>query len=178
MVKFVYNWYHITAYLIFVFPVYKTVRWYSRSVNSDLIPLGWFIKTAMAARYGSSWAHDSCDRWVANDRKDSAWRHDLWWCPCTLAQALSDFGRYQPDESCNVYHQTSNQCDRHRGAIHCVLSVWAKYVYISPDSKAHGANMGPTWVLSAPDGPHVGPMNLAIWVCMPMCMGIKYEQTS
>ena len=24
------------------------------------------------------------------------------------------------------------------------------------------ANMGPTWVLSAPDGPHVGPMNLAI----------------
>ena len=31
-----------------------------------------------------------------------------------------------------------------------------------PDSKVHGANMGPTWVLSAPDGPHVGPMNLAI----------------
>ena len=33
---------------------------------------------------------------------------------------------------------------------------------INPDSKIHGANMGPTWVLSAPDGPHVGPMNLAI----------------
>ena len=31
-----------------------------------------------------------------------------------------------------------------------------------PDSKAHGANMGPTWVLSSPSGPHVGPMNLAI----------------
>ena len=31
-----------------------------------------------------------------------------------------------------------------------------------PDSKVHGANMGPTWVLSAPDGPHAGPMNLAI----------------
>ena len=31
-----------------------------------------------------------------------------------------------------------------------------------PDSKVHGANMGPTWVLSAPDGPHVGPMNLAM----------------
>ena len=23
--------------------------------------------------------------------------------------------------------------------------------------------MGPTWVLSAPDGPHVGPMSFAIW---------------
>ena len=31
-----------------------------------------------------------------------------------------------------------------------------------PDSKVHGANMGPTWVLSVPDAPHVGPMNLAI----------------
>ena len=33
---------------------------------------------------------------------------------------------------------------------------------IYPDSKAHGANMGPTWVLSAPGVPHIGPMNLAI----------------
>ena len=32
----------------------------------------------------------------------------------------------------------------------------------NPDIKVHGANMGPTWVLSAPDGPHVGPMNFAI----------------
>ena len=36
-----------------------------------------------------------------------------------------------------------------------------------PDSKVHGANMGPTWVLSAPDGPHVGPMNLAIGDVIP-----------
>ena len=38
-------------------------------------------------------------------------------------------------------------------------------IYISmynPDRQVHGANMGPTWVLSAPDGPHVGPMNLAM----------------
>ena len=31
---------------------------------------------------------------------------------------------------------------------------------IYPDSKVHGANMGPTWVLSAQDGPHVGPWTL------------------
>ena len=35
-----------------------------------------------------------------------------------------------------------------------------------PDSNVHGANMGPTWVLSAPDGPHVGPMNPATRVTM------------
>ena len=31
-----------------------------------------------------------------------------------------------------------------------------------PDSKVHGANMGPIWDLSAPGGPHVGPINLVI----------------
>ena len=35
---------------------------------------------------------------------------------------------------------------------------------VFPDNKVHGANMEPTWVLSAPDLPHVGPMNLAIRV--------------
>ena len=40
----------------------------------------------------------------------------------------------------------------------------ADYLVIYPDSKVHGANMGPTWVLSAPDVPHVGPTNLAIRV--------------
>ena len=38
-------------------------------------------------------------------------------------------------------------------------SIW---LLMNPDSKVHGANMGPTWVLSAPDGPHVGSMTLAI----------------
>ena len=33
---------------------------------------------------------------------------------------------------------------------------------IHPDCKVHGDNMGPTWVLSAPDGPHVDTMNLVI----------------
>ena len=38
--------------------------------------------------------------------------------------------------------------------------IWLNF----PDSKVYGANMGPTWVLSAPDGLHAGPMNLAFRV--------------
>ena len=41
------------------------------------------------------------------------------------------------------------------------LALWRRWRDI-PDSKVYGANMGPTWALSAPDGPHVGPMKLAI----------------
>ena len=33
-----------------------------------------------------------------------------------------------------------------------------------PDNKVHGAYMGSIWVLSTQDGPHVGPMSLAIRV--------------
>ena len=38
---------------------------------------------------------------------------------------------------------------------------------ISTDSKVHGANMGPTWGWQDPGGPHVGPMNLAVWEPIP-----------
>ena len=39
-----------------------------------------------------------------------------------------------------------------------------------PGRKVHGANMGPTWVLWAQEGPHVGPMNLDIMdgILLPM----------
>ena len=43
-----------------------------------------------------------------------------------------------------------------------------------PDSKYHGANMGPTWVMSVLDGPHVGPMNLAIRVSFKLTCHTKY----
>ena len=35
---------------------------------------------------------------------------------------------------------------------------------VSPHSKVHGTNMGPIWGWQDPGGPHVGPMNFAIWV--------------
>ena len=47
--------------------------------------------------------------------------------------------------------------DRSRGIRKCVPEAG-----INPDNKVHGANMGPTWVLSVPGGPHNGPINLAI----------------
>ena len=34
----------------------------------------------------------------------------------------------------------------------------------SCDSKAYEGNMGPIWGWQDPGGPHVGPMNFAIWV--------------
>ena len=38
----------------------------------------------------------------------------------------------------------------------------------NPDSKVPGANVGPIWGRQDPGGPHVGPMNFAIWEPMTL----------
>ena len=51
-------------------------------------------------------------------------------------------------------------CQCKRGCV--IFGVNLKYLEHIPDSKVHGANMGSTWILWAPDGPHDGPINLVI----------------
>ena len=62
-----------------------------------------------------------------------------------------------------------------------MTAVTTELAFKNPDSKVHGANMGPTWVLSAPNGPHVGLMNLAIrgtlgfqWFFIELCWWQSY----
>ena len=40
--------------------------------------------------------------------------------------------------------------------------MWLNSVAMTPDSKIHGANMGPIWGRQVRGGPHVGTMNFAI----------------
>ena len=44
---------------------------------------------------------------------------------------------------------------------------WSAFIVIFyciiPDSKVHGANMGPIWGRQDQGGSHVGPLNFAIW---------------
>ena len=47
--------------------------------------------------------------------------------------------------------------------------------FMITDSKVHGTNMGPTWVLSVPDWPHVGSMNLAIRDGRQCLLGMKQQ---
>ena len=68
-------------------------------------------------------------------------------------------------------YNIANACKCTSLATHLYLhvSLWSRHwkptspMYCTPNSKVHGTTiMGPTWVLSAADGPHVDPMNLAI----------------
>ena len=45
----------------------------------------------------------------------------------------------------------------------------------APDSKIHGAKVGPIWGLQDPGGPHVGPMNIVIWDLKVSIYGCQVE---
>ena len=62
----------------------------------------------------------------------------------------------------DIGHQNSNDCPTDQAPINYWVTRFCNRIY--SDNKVHGVNMGPTWVLSAPDRPHVGPMTLAIRV--------------
>ena len=80
----------------------------------------------------------------------------------------SSWQTYQPNLYTPVWihHYNCAICSKaYSASFHIWVIAWHNYVFSIegfPDSKVHGANTGPTWVLSAPDRPHVGPMNLAI----------------
>ena len=52
-----------------------------------------------------------------------------------------------------------------QGIVPSKYNFFKSHWYLAcPDSKGHGANIGPIWGRQDPGGPHVGPMNFAIWV--------------
>ena len=60
------------------------------------------------------------------------------------------------------------------------MSVGCIYLFMPiPDSKVHGANMGPIWGRQDPGGPHGGPKNLTIWdiaTAPDECYMLSYNQ--
>ena len=60
-----------------------------------------------------------------------------------------------------MYHGTPK---KRRGTLWIVHKVERSSPTVYPDSKDHGAKMGPISGRQDPGGPYVGPMNFAIWV--------------
>ena len=89
----------------------------------------------------------------------------IWWLCChrqiQLSWKQTPLGAYEKHPM--VYIASRQQSE----------NLWNLY-YEYPDSKVHGVNMGPTWVLSAPDGPQVGPMNFVIRVLSGKHVSIIY----
>ncbi|XP_052245038.1 sushi domain-containing protein 2-like isoform X2 [Dreissena polymorpha] len=93
-------------------------------LSSEVIPIAWYVRTSMLTQYGTTWPTDMCVKWYNQDKQDMSWLDYLLNCPCSLTQAVSDFGRWQPDGSCNLQNaKNPNNCFYHTTAVHCVRAV-------------------------------------------------------
>ncbi|XP_060564063.1 sushi domain-containing protein 2-like isoform X2 [Ruditapes philippinarum] len=93
-------------------------------LSTKAIPLGWYVQNAMTAQHGAGWPSSLCLNWYHKAFQEMSWTKDLLSCPCSLAQAMADFGRWQHDHGCNVQNaEKVGNCFYHQEAVHCVRAV-------------------------------------------------------
>ena len=83
----------------------------------------------------------------------ATWRHPIW---SSLVQTMIMAFRHQPIIWINTELSSVGPSKTNTAKSQIKIDY--------PDSKVHGANMGPIWGRQDPGGPHVGPMKFAIWV--------------
>ncbi|XP_010602217.1 sushi domain-containing protein 2 isoform X1 [Fukomys damarensis] len=76
-----------------------------------------------------SWARAQCLAWEELEDGLPDFLNELPDCPCTLAQAQADSGRFFTDYGCDI--EQGSSCTYHPGAVHCVRSVQASPNYAS-----------------------------------------------
>ncbi|KAK7097672.1 sushi domain-containing protein 2-like [Littorina saxatilis] len=86
------------------------------------LPLGWYVHRVNSDYNGYDWPRYKCEQWAAEERQHKHWMMELPSCPCSLQQALADWGRWQADTDCSMFRKGS-KCAFNRGAKHCVRSV-------------------------------------------------------
>ena len=70
---------------------------------------------------GDDWPWQRCELWAAEEKNHQHWIAELPPCPCTLQQALADWGRWQADPGCSLFSGES-KCTFNKKAKHCVRS--------------------------------------------------------
>ncbi|XP_041855315.1 sushi domain-containing protein 2 isoform X2 [Melanotaenia boesemani] len=84
--------------------------------------LAWHLEQAFRDN-SSAWAQNKCLQWDAKEKKLPNFLNELIDCPCTLAQARADTGRFHTDYSCDI--ERGSVCTYHPGSVHCVRGIQA-----------------------------------------------------
>ncbi|XP_061658052.1 sushi domain-containing protein 2 [Syngnathoides biaculeatus] len=74
-----------------------------------------------------AWALDKCLTWDRLEGDLPDFLGEIVDCPCTLAQARADTGRFHTDYGCDI--EKGSVCTYHPGSVHCVRAVQASPKY-------------------------------------------------
>ncbi|XP_030647382.1 sushi domain-containing protein 2 [Chanos chanos] len=75
----------------------------------------------------AGWALDKCVEWDALEKSMPNFLEEIADCPCTLAQARADTGRFHTDYGCDI--EKGSKCTYHPGSVHCVRAIQASPKY-------------------------------------------------
>ncbi|CAJ1069461.1 sushi domain-containing protein 2 [Xyrichtys novacula] len=84
--------------------------------------LAWHLEQAFRDD-SAAWAESKCLQWGEAEEKLPNFLEELIDCPCTLAQARADTGRFHTDYSCDI--ERGSVCTFHPGCVHCVRAIQA-----------------------------------------------------
>ncbi|XP_035022120.2 sushi domain-containing protein 2 isoform X2 [Hippoglossus stenolepis] len=105
----------------------------------------------------AAWAENKCLQWDVVEKEQPGFLRELIDCPCTLAQARADAGRFHTDYSCDI--ERGSVCTYHPGSVHCVRAIQASPTHGSGQQCCYdssGALMltGDSFGGSSPDRAH------------------------
>ncbi|XP_062874298.1 sushi domain-containing protein 2 [Trichomycterus rosablanca] len=69
----------------------------------------------------AAWAFRKCLDWDQEEQRMPNFLEEITDCPCTLAQARADTGRFHTDYGCDI--EKGSKCTYHPGAVHCVRAI-------------------------------------------------------
>ncbi|XP_074055792.1 sushi domain-containing protein 2 isoform X2 [Macrotis lagotis] len=100
------------------------------------VPAIWSSEHALAWHLGedfrkdsAAWATAKCMDWVALEKQLPNFLAEIQDCPCTLAQARADTGRFFADYGCDI--ERNSVCTYHPEAVHCVRGIQPSPRYAS-----------------------------------------------
>ncbi|XP_043353704.1 kremen protein 1 isoform X4 [Dermochelys coriacea] len=98
------------------------------SIWSPVHALAWHLGEDFR-KDSASWATAKCLEWDRREETLPDFLEEIMDCPCTLAQARADTGRFHTDYGCDI--EKGSVCTYHPGAVHCVRAIQASPQYAS-----------------------------------------------
>ncbi|XP_068430722.1 sushi domain-containing protein 2-like [Clinocottus analis] len=139
----------------------------SPSTNSDGIwnvqaawtedhALAWHLEERFRQN-STVWALEKCQAWDQLENQLPNFLSEIVDCPCTLAQARADTGRFHTDYGCDI--EKGSVCTYHPGCVHCVRAIQASPKYAAGqqccyDSAGNQVLTGDSIGGSTPDRAH------------------------
>nr|XP_057920570.1 sushi domain-containing protein 2 isoform X3 [Doryrhamphus excisus] len=96
--------------------------------------LAWHLEEKFR-KDSQAWALEKCVAWDQLENELPNFLSEIIDCPCTLAQARADTGRFHTDYGCDM--EKGSVCTYHPGSVHCVRAIQASPKYAAGQQCCH-----------------------------------------